>query len=170
MKNRLALLSACLCISFSVMSQHYLRSAGLRMGHTSGITYKKFVEKEQAVELMVSGRHNGMQFNTTYQWHSPANFSFDNNFVVYYGIGGHVGFERLVPYNLEFQQPFPELDLRRRTYYTMGVDVVCGIEYRMLVAPLTISLEVKPYLNYIGFQALDGKFWDSAISVKYVFN
>ena len=117
------------------MGQHYLKSAGFRLGHTTGISYQKFVQKEQAVDLMVSGRHNGLQFNTLYKWYSPTHFDFDGNFVFYYGLGGHFGFERFVPYNLEFNQPFPEFNLRRKSYFTMGVDVVFGIEYRMLLAP-----------------------------------
>ena len=171
MKNKYVMVLLLLSISTLGVSQHYLKSAGLRLGHTSGVTYKQFVHKEQAFELMVSGRHNGLQFNAMYQWYSPTQFEFDGNFVLYYGIGAHTGFERLHPYNLEFnEEPFPEFDIRRRTYYTMGVDVIVGIEYRMLIAPLTISFDVKPYLNYIGFQSLDGRFWDSALSVKYVFN
>lgn len=169
MNNRWFLLLALISICSIGMSQHYLKSAGLRLGHTSGITFKKFVEKDQAVELMVSGRHNGLQFNTIYQWYSPASFDFDDNFVIYYGVGAHMGFERLYPNNLEFQQPFQEWDIRRRTYYAMGVDVIIGLEYRMLIAPLTVSLDVKPYLNYIGFSTVHGKFWDTALSVKYVF-
>lgn len=167
---RSILLALLLGTSLSGFSQHYLKSAGFRMGHTTGISYQKFVERNQAVDLMVSGRHNGLQFNTLYKWYSPAQLDFDDKFFIYYGVGGHVGFERLVPYYLEFQPPLLEFDIRRQSYFTMGVDVILGIEYRMLIAPLTISFDVKPYFNYIGFEHLDGKFWDSALSVKYVFN
>ncbi len=168
--KRLILLLFCLGITGLGYSQHYLKSAGFRLGHTPGITYQKFVERTQAVELMVSGRHGGVQFNTLYKWHTPARFDFDDKFVLYYGVGGHFGFERFFNFNLEFNQPYPEYNLRRQSFFTMGVDVIFGIEYRMLVAPLTIGFDIKPYINYIGFQSLDGRFWDSAITIKYVFN
>ena len=170
MKRIVLFLTVLMGLAISANSQHYLKSAGFRLGHTTGISFQKFVAKHQAVDLMVSGRHNGLQFNTLYKWHSPTEFNMEGNFVLYYGLGGHFGFERLIPYNLEFQQPFPEYDLKRKSYFTMGVDVVVGIEYRMMIAPITLSFDVKPYFNYIGFKELNGHFWDSALSIKYVFN
>lgn len=153
-----------------VSAQQYLKSAGLRMGHTPGISFQKFVKENQAFDLMVSGRHKGIQFNAMYKWHSPAQFDFTDQVVLYYGIGGHFGIERFFPHTLEYERTIPELYLNRRSYFSMGADIVVGFEYRMLVAPLTLSFDVKPYINYIGFRELDGHFWDSAISIKYVFN
>ena len=51
----------------------------------------------------------------------------------------------------------------------MGIDGIIGIEYRMLSVPITLSLDLKPYLNYIGMRKVKADFWDASIAIKYVF-
>ncbi len=81
-------------ISGSLHAQSYEHSAGVRAGHTSGLTYKKFLANEQAVETLLSGRNDGVQVTVSYLKHSQLEFSFNDNFYVYYGIGCHIGIER----------------------------------------------------------------------------
>ncbi len=172
MKN--ILLTICFAaISITGYSQYYLKSAGLRMGPTTAITYREFIEKDQAYELMISGRNAGLQLTAQYELFTPANISFDDNFVLYYGVGGHLGFERLYPYDLgivPLNANTADIAYDKKTYLGMGVDALVGIEYRMLIAPLTISLDIKPYFTYLGFRYLQGRFWDTSLSIKYVFN
>ena len=51
----------------------------------------------------------------------------------------------------------------------MGIDGIIGIEYRFLTAPITIGLDMKPYFSFIGFRYVETQFWDTSLSVKYVF-
>ena len=44
----------------NLTAQQYNKSAGIRLGGTSGITYKKFIVEEEALELILSGRNNGI--------------------------------------------------------------------------------------------------------------
>ncbi|MDH5597595.1 MAG: hypothetical protein OEY34_00640 [Cyclobacteriaceae bacterium] len=151
------------------MAQNYIQAIGLRMGGTGGIAYKHFIDRTQALEAILSSRNNGIQINGLVEKYMPANFNFDDNFFFYYGIGGHFGLERFYPYEFYSVMPWPDVNYRRESYFTMGVDLIGGIEYKMLVAPLTIGLEVKPFLNYVGFRHLDAVVWDTALSVKYTF-
>ena len=156
------------CLSLSAQ-ELYQRSAGTRVGHTSGLTYKKFVEDHKALEVMTSGRR-GIQVTLTYQHYYPMEFSFNEAFYAYYGLGGHVGLERYDKLDkvLLSSHP-PTFDYEKKSYYTMGIDAIVGIEYRWLSVPMTISFDVKPYFNYIGMRYGRAKFWDSALSFKYVF-
>jgi len=82
------LVTILLLASFVASSQQlYEKSGGIRLGHTSGLTYKKFITEDEAVELMLSGRNEGMQITVMYQFHEPMEFSFNDRFYLHYGIG-----------------------------------------------------------------------------------
>lgn len=160
----LGLLPLCL------VGQDYNRSAGLRLGHTSGVTYKRFVVEDEAYEIILSGRRDGMQVTGLYEFHNPMEVGFDKNFSFYYGIGAHVGFERYGDLKKVLISEDPlEFEYENRTYFAMGVDVLAGVEYRYLSVPMTIAFELKPYFNFIGMRYTKSTFWDASLSVKYVF-
>ena len=153
--------------------QLYDKSAGVRLGYTSGFTFKKFIETDESIEVMLSGRKSGIQITTLYAFNRPMQFSFNENFYVYYGMGGHFGLER--HRNLDKELILdggggePTSQNVEKSYFTIGADAIVGIEYRWLSVPVTIGFDVKPFFNYIGFRHVRGNFWDSAISFKYVF-
>ena len=152
--------------------ESYDQSAGVRFGRTSGLTFKKFIVEEEAIEVLLSGRNDGLQVHTMYVWHQPMEFSFNQNFYAYYGIGGHLGFERYDDLTRVIAQTNPNeisFEFEDTSYYVMGADAILGIEYRWLSVPITISFDIKPYANFIGLRYLRGTFWDSGISFKYVF-
>ena len=53
-------------------AQFYDNSLGLRLGTTSAMTYKRFITKEQALELLVSGRKDGFQLTTLYEFSTTS--------------------------------------------------------------------------------------------------
>ena len=151
-----------------VSAQQYGKSAGIRLGGTSGITYKQFIVNEQAIETIVSGRNGGVQLTILWTMHHPMEISFNENFYFYYGVGGHLGMEKHddITKKLDTVSGFW---YESKKYIALGVDALIGIEYRMLNIPITLSMDMKPYLNYVGMRKLDGQFWDVAIAVKYIF-
>ena len=166
------LLAFFLITAADLQAQSYEHSAGVRLGYTSGLTYKKFLVEEQAIELLLSGRNEGVQLTVNYIKHSQMEFAFDENFYVYYGIGGHLGMERfddlektIVPdENDEVSFLFED-----QNYFTMGIDGILGLEYRWLSVPITLSFDIKPYFNFIGMRYTETRFWDAGFSFKYVF-
>lgn len=169
MKN-IGLTIILLCSFVSLKAQEYNRSAGVRLGGTSGVTYKKFLVEEQAVEFLLSGRNNGVQLTTMYVFHEPMAISFNENFYFYYGVGGHVGSEEFSGLNKEFISTDPDVfSYKKEQFLTMGIDAIVGIEYRLLSVPITLSFDIKPYFNYVGLRHLKADFWDSSITVKYIF-
>lgn len=167
MKPTLLFASLLLLCHFG-FGQQYKQSAGVRLGHTSGFTYKKFIVGEQAVELLLSGRRDGIQFSTLYKWHEPLELSFNENFYFYYGMGAHVGYERYDGLN-KVLVATDDFIFERQTYFVIGADAIVGLEYRWLSLPITVGFDVKPYFNYIGFRHMDANFWDASISFKYIF-
>lgn len=150
--------------------QNYEKSAGIRLGSTSGLTFKKFVTENEAIELILSGRNEGTQISAIYLFHQPMEFSFNENFYVHYGLGGHIGYERFNDIaKILTNVSGDEFVFEERSFFAMGIDGNIGIEYRWLEVPITIGFDVKPIFNFIGMRHTRGQFWDSGISFKYVF-
>ncbi len=159
-----------LVLAYTCHAQQYAQSAGLRLGTTAGLTYKKFLTEEKAVEILMSGRNDGFQIITMYVNHLPMEVAFSEFFYGYYGIGGHLGFERFDGLRkvLTSIDP-PDFEYEDQTYFIMGVDALIGVEYRWLSIPMTVGFDLKPYFNFIGMRHTEAHFWDAAITLKYVF-
>ncbi len=168
--HRLILGVLMITLSSVIFAQDYKHSAGLRLGHTSAITYKDFLVNDEAVELLLSGRRDGLQLTTIYTFHKPLEFEFNENFYLFYGLGAHVGYEEYSGFDkvLTSAEP-PRLAFERRTYFVMGADALVGVEYRWLSVPATVGFDIKPYFTFIGMRYIDGRFWDAAITFKYIF-
>lgn len=161
-------------LSLSIANgQYYVSSAGLRMGGSSGFTYKKFFNEVEAMEILLSGRNKGVQISLLYMENRELDISFSEHLFFYFGAGVHIGIEKKDRF-IRIYQPPPfsdQFDIihRENTFFAMGIDGIAGVEYRLLGFPLTIGLDVKPYFNFVGMRNLDFKFWDTALSVKYTF-
>jgi hypothetical protein len=170
MKYFLILIS-CLTIK-AVQAQDYKNAAGIRFGNTDGVSYKRFVTDNGAVELMLGfgGDDGGLQLYSTYQWYQPIPAKFTENLFFYYGVGGHVGY-----INQYTEQQYYANDSTvvsengDKYYYAIGVDGVLGIEYRIYTVPMTVGIEIKPYFEYYGLEYTQFNFWDFGFTVKYIF-
>ena len=166
------LLLASLILAFSSLysQQLYDKSGGIRLGHTSGLTYKKFILENEAMEMILSGRNDGLQFTAIYMFHEPMEFSFNDRFYLHYGLGGHIGYEKFDDLAKVLSNAAgDEFIYEERSFFAMGIDGSLGIEYRWLEIPATFGFDIKPYFNFIGMRYTKAKFWDAAISFKYVF-
>ncbi len=157
--------------SLQVHAQYYMNSAGVRIGGSYGLTYKKFFDQVQAFEFLLGSRKGGMHLTGTFQFNKPLNLSKNETFFIYYGGGAHLAFQDYQTKVLDSSMPSPsgEFHYENQPYFAMGVDGIIGIEYRFLTAPITIGLDIKPYFTFIGFRYTDANFWDTSLSVKYVF-
>lgn len=159
-----------LCFAIASMAQQYEQSAGLRLGHSAGLTYKKFIKDEHAVEFMLTGRNDGAQVSGLYVYHTPLQFSFNNQFFLYYGAGAHLGYEKYFGYRKALNPQDPDqFFYTNKSFYAMGIDGLIGLEYRILSVPMTASFDLKPYFNFFGMRYTKTRFWDAAITVKYIF-
>ena len=168
--NRCLLFTLLMLVGEVLWGQDFKHAAGLRLGHTSAVQYKSMLANDEALEVMVSGRNEGLQLTMLYSFHKPLQFAFNENFFLYYGLGAHVGYEEygdlekvltsLEPRSFEFQD---------KSFFVMGADALLGIEYRWFAVPMTIGFDLKPYFTFIGMRYTDLQFWDAGLTLKYIF-
>jgi hypothetical protein len=143
--------------SSHVSAQAYDQSLGLRLGWSNGITYKKFLSSETAFEGILYSRWRGLQITGLIEFHDKNTFA-EHNLVWYYGFGGHVGF---------WEGKHSPWFHNNRTYTTLGVDGIIGIEYTFDEFPICLSLDYKPSFVIFGHSG----FWggDAALSARFYF-
>ena len=151
-------------------AQYYQNGLGLRLGKTSAISYKRFLTREQALEFWASGRDDGFQLTTLYEWHKPTNLNISDNFYFYYGVGAHLGYVK----DQSVQRVlFPDtgviLESSNESLFTMGVNTIIGLEFRWVAVPMTIGLDIKPFFEFIGMRETEFTFWDVGVNFKYIF-
>lgn len=141
----------------NIIAQTYDQGIGLRGGATNGITYKHFLSEQDAVEFIGGFQDNGIRVTGLYERHEPA-LNVDQLFW-YYGAGGHVGF-----YNDDYNPSYREDNDNSST--AIGVDGIGGLEYRIEEIPITLSGEIKPFIE---FTDPDIYLWDAGLSIRYMF-
>jgi hypothetical protein len=130
-----------------VKAQDYENAVGLRLGMSSGLTFKHFISTNDALEGILSSHFsNGFNLTGLYERHTGA---FDTeNLYFYYGAGAHLG----------------SSDVNQ---VAIGIDGIVGLEYILTEIPINISLDWKPALNLIG----STDFWpfELGLSARYMF-
>ncbi len=122
-------------------AQNYDSSIGLRAGGTSGFTYKKNLKSNTSFEGLLGLWNNGFGITALVEKNVSA---FDTpNLSWYYGAGGHFaiygnngnGFARG-----ERRADSGDLGI--------GVDGILGLEYKFDDIPFSMSIGVKPFLEF----------------------
>ena len=168
--RRFILFLAGILVATASFAQEYEQSAGIRLGHSGGLTYKKFIVNEHAFEFMLTGRNNGVQATGLYLHHIPLALSFNDQFFLYYGAGAHLGYEKYFGYRKVLNTDSPDdFYYTDKSFFAMGIDGMIGLEYRILSVPMTASFDLKPYFNFFGMRYTTTRFWDAALTVKYIF-
>lgn len=141
-----------------LVAQDYNTGIGLRGGFTSGITFKNFVSEKAAIEGIVASRWRGFSITGLYELHANTIFEVER-LNLYYGGGAHIGF-----WNGNYNPWFTNTNV---SYTVVGVDGIIGFEYNFSEAPINVSIDWKPVINFIGYYG----FWaaEGAFSVRYVF-
>jgi len=159
-KHLVATLFICL-VSFvsNSYAQSYKTALGLRFGGlTSGVTLKHFTNSSTALEGILSiGRKN---FLVTGLYEKHASTGSNSNLKFLYGVGAHVGF---------FQDGGSYYYNNGRTYTAgtvLGIDGILGLDYKFNKAPINISMDLKPFIDFFGGNYV---YMDGAISLRYTF-
>lgn len=153
--KKLTLISIFLIISISsVFAKNYNSAIGVRGLFDGGITFKHFVNNNNAYELVLSGGENWFNLTGTYQWHKNTDIK---KLEWYYGGGAHITVIenfRNTPWNRDVD-----------TDLILGINGIIGIEYALNEIPIVFSLDYNPTLNFIG----DVGLWltRGSISIRY---
>ncbi|WP_422007996.1 hypothetical protein [Roseivirga pacifica] len=118
----------------------YSNALGLRAIGTTGLTYKHFNGRGNALEAILGFGHNSFSATLlTEKYSSP----FDTDILnLYYGFGGHVIFQSDSNLGVD-RERFDDVD----DEFGVGADFILGLELYVPDTPLAISLDVKPFIE-----------------------
>jgi hypothetical protein len=170
MKKELPVLILAFFLLPSILNgQIKIRQAGMRLGYSSGIFYQVSSEEgnaEVGYNGMLSWRNHGAQltglkiiYETTLDGISP-----DLYFA--WGYGGHIGF--IYSDHVKFMGEDYYFS-SERFCPLIGGDGWVAAEYRVHDIPLSISLNVKPFIELTVPSFLRVVPWDFAVSISYIF-
>jgi len=144
----------------------YHTALGLRVNPwLAGFTVKHFIKGPHAIEGIVHHYfENGddasnVTFTGLYEYH--WNVFGKSEWNMYAGGGAHLGFWRNYYWD----------DGRRRgdgTDVAVGLDGIFGVEYTFKNIPLNLSADLKPYVNFNGYNDFLGE-QIGGFSVRYTF-
>lgn len=151
----------------SVNAQPYKTGIGVRLGGiTNGITVKHFTNSNTALEGILSfGRHS---FLITGLYEKHQVFPKAEGLTWFYGLGPHVGFfENDYGYDYFYYKSHknPKVYIYHEdTRMSIGGDFILGLDYKFRNAPVNLSLDVKPFFDFVpGFYG----YWEGALSFRF---
>ena len=137
-------------------AQFYYNGIGLRGGLFSGITYKKFIDSDIAIEGILQTRWHGWEAVALLEHHRKIPSV--SGLWWYYGYGAHIGFydRRYTLWNVDSQNVM-----------LIGVDGIIGIELLIPETAFSLGLDWKPAFNITGYSGFVGD--GAAFSLRYTF-
>jgi hypothetical protein len=136
----------------------YNTGIGLRLGTGNGFTVKHFVTQQGAVEALIYSRWSGLIVSGLYEVH--FDISEVRGLQWFVGGGAHFGTWNAGNHNL------PRVP-KREGMQTFGLDGIIGLDYKIYNAPVNLSFDWKPAVN---FNESAGFWWDElALSVRFAF-
>ena len=157
-----------LMISATTNAQYYT-SVGLRLGKfASGVSVKYFFDANNATGIEVIAAktktaRGGYVVTGLYESQTPIRMPIlQIPLDIVFGGGVHAGY-------------FPEGYYRLRDgemiaygpkVYTVGIDAILGLEYKVPIAPFTIGVDAQPFYDLIN---PGPEYIDFSVAVRYVF-
>lgn len=130
-------------------SSSYKTALGVKVWDGGGISFKQFVNGNNAVELVGYFWNRGTRITGLYEIHAPI--SGTRGLQWYIGPGAHVGF-----YNTKFGDGA-----------FIGVDGVLGLDYKFSNAPINLSIDWQPSFEFGTNRGFVGS-W-GGLGVRYTF-
>jgi hypothetical protein len=155
MKRSLIIMLFLAAVTLGAQAQSYKSAIGLRLGDPTGVTFKTFITKTNALELLMGTGYwgNNFAFAGYYEWQNATGWT--PNLDWFAGPGVHIGF-----WNETYQEEYSSGVL-------VGVDGVVGLEYTLEDIPLNFAFGVGPSIQFTG--GPDPFYWNGGISVRYIF-
>jgi hypothetical protein len=155
---KLSLLTALLFISSLLFAQNkteglsdYQHAIGVKIFDGGGISYKQFLNGNNAAEVIGYFYTKGFRLTGLYEVHNAIASMAGLKW--YYGGGAHMGFYNSLN------------DHTRSTVF--GVDGVIGLDYKINTAPINISLDWQPAFEFASGFGLNGG-W-GGLGIRYTF-
>jgi hypothetical protein len=167
-KKHLTLSLLALTLSIALFSQDYRQAIGVRLGASSGFTYRKILASDLAAELMLNSQNHGSVLTFLVEKHKPATLFDDINLDFFYGAGIHVGLADRY-YNDDDYINKEDIHSPHLTLPQLGLDAYFSFEYTMPKYPVVLNIDCKPYLEFFDNHYLGMHLPVIAIGAKYIF-
>ena len=163
-----------LCISAAVMiaqaaNAQYYTGVGVRLGKfASGVSFKYFFDANNAsaIELIAAKTktaRGGYVFTALYESQTPIDLPILHiPLDIVFGGGVHAGYFPKGYYKLRDGELYPYGD----KIFTVGIDAILGLEYKIPVAPITVGVDCMPFYDIVN---PGPEFIDFSLVVRYVF-
>jgi len=138
----------------------YNSAVGICGGLNSGLTFKHFLNDENAFEIILGTRWKGISVTGFYE---ICIRSEERNVGLMWNFGGGL---RLGFYNGKYYQDFSGGSREYRSYSIIGIAGTIGFEYYFENSPLSIGLDYRPFFDLKG---QDESILDAAVSLRYFF-
>ncbi len=120
------------------------------------LTVKHFIKDDAALEGLFNFWNHGFRFTGLYEFHGDINSA--PGLKWYVGPGAHIGW-------------YSDRYWRRDRYYddgaaSFGIDGVLGLDYKIRNAPIALSLDVNPYVEFLHGAYVD--VW-GGLGIKFTF-
>jgi hypothetical protein len=144
----------------------YKNALGLRAGRTAGITYKHFFNTGNAFEAILGLWPNAFGLTGLYQKHAATGL---DGLKFYYGGGGHFTRETGRYYYRHYGLRGDEYNYRYgKNGLAVGIDGIVGIDWKIGVIPLALSLDLKPFLEVSNYGIIYTAI-DAGLGIKVAF-
>lgn len=135
--------------SKSINGSTYRTALGVKVWDGGGISFKHFVNGNNALELIGYFWNRGSRITGLYEIHGPINGAAGLQW--YIGPGAHIGF-----YNSKYGDGA-----------FAGLDGVLGLDYKFNGAPINISLDWQPSIEFGAGRGFVGS-W-GGLGIRYTF-
>ncbi len=149
-----------------VKKSEYKNAVGIRAGRTSGVTFKHFMNSGNAFEMILGIWPNALGLTALYEKHAPTGVE---GLKFYYGGGGHFTAETGNYYYRTYNNRNRSYEYRYgRDGIGIGIDGVVGVDYKIGVVPLALSLDLKPFIEVSNYGDVYTAL-DAGIGIKLAF-
>jgi hypothetical protein len=156
-----------LCLSASAFSQYYApMEVGLRLGYSSGVTFRVNIEENLSYEAQLIYRDQGGMFTIFRQTHLEIGMDKNGNWEFIYGMGFHAGFYFTDSYKIFWKEIYYGQNLFTPV---LGVDGYIGIDYSLEGIPMTFGISFQPFMEISLRQIFGFNMWDFGVHARFKF-
>lgn len=149
-----------------IYSQNYTRDFGIRGGTNSGLTYRQYVNDENAFEAILGYKGQHLRLTVLKQYFRPAFYEITDNLNFTYGYGAHVALYYTNRYNI-FNKTYVMPNWRFSPAF--GLDGYLGLEYHFREFPFIIGIDAIPFFEFSTSRFFYIFLDDAALFLKYKF-
>ena len=147
-------------------AQLYERSVGIRLGRTNGIFFDIQNEDLSSYRFMLNWRDGGRQLTVMKFFHRYKMDKLPASLSLYYGYGIHAGSSTWDQYKQDTEHGYYWEEM---TAPVIGIDGLIGISYDLERIPVSLTCEIKPFLDFWGKNIIYSTPFDFALNAIYHF-